>query len=761
MDVCIRKPLVVTCGMDKTVRVWNYVDKTCEQCRLFNEEAYSVAFHPSGFHLIVGFSDKLKLMNLLMEDMRPFKDIPIKACREVRFSHGGHMFAAVNSNTIQVFKTYSCETVCNLRGHNNKVRSLSWTADDTTLVSAGMDGAVYEYNILRDGHRESDWVHKGTNFSCVLVYTDPSTGSNTTYVVGSDKMLREVTGSTLQNYLVAGKNIGQICLSNSAKTMFSSIAETDSPGGIRCYKFPLDGEYAEYQAHSAPATRLRVTVDDQYLFSTGEDACLFIFDVRKKDRVLAKRDKDTTLPFADEIIVTRTFLDEKQAKLTDLERQVEELRNQIDFQLRHRDSYHKEKMSELEDKYTQEIEQERTKFELLREEKNDMEMEYEENFKNVDELHAKQIQDLEANFQHKMMIEVAKYQKLAAEREREHEEWQRQHKALLEAHQRKVAELQKKFEDQEADDRAHKTRIIEEKELNSRVHGETLRQLEHDADTEIEELKRQYKERLNAEHDDKVRLKGQAGIHRKHHEDLKRQMQKKDEELRMQQDEARKKQEWVDKLIRERDQNLKEIQEMDENLEDFHKKNKQLQLDITQLTGKQKLYQEEILKFRKKLTDGQTVIKRFKNDLHECVQYIQEPKLLHEKVTDLHKKYVPNGVKRQELDQDIQKEYLEKSVESLKRKLQKDSEVHRQDNMRVMQENVSLIREINDLRKEINFLKHERQQQRLHVTRKKDGDDEKKEAQLVQAVSSMQNEMEANKTAIEQLRKALGLDGGV
>ena len=44
---------------------------------------------------------------------------------------------------------------------------MSWTADDTTLVSAGADGAVYEYNILRDGHRESDRVHKGTSFSCV------------------------------------------------------------------------------------------------------------------------------------------------------------------------------------------------------------------------------------------------------------------------------------------------------------------------------------------------------------------------------------------------------------------------------------------------------------------------------------------------------------------------------------------------------------------------------------------------------------------
>ena len=38
----------------------------------------------SGFHVIVGFSDKLRLMNLLMEELRTYKEIPIKACREVR-----------------------------------------------------------------------------------------------------------------------------------------------------------------------------------------------------------------------------------------------------------------------------------------------------------------------------------------------------------------------------------------------------------------------------------------------------------------------------------------------------------------------------------------------------------------------------------------------------------------------------------------------------------------------------------------------------
>merc|ERR1719414_1864576 len=98
---------------------------------------------------------------------------------------------------------------------------------------------------------------------------------------------------------------------------------------------------------------------------------------------------------ADEILVTRTFLDEKQVQLLELERQGEELSNPIEFQLRHRESFHKEEMVELEEKYTQEIDQERAKYELLREEKNDAEMEADENVKSLMEMHMKQTQDLE------------------------------------------------------------------------------------------------------------------------------------------------------------------------------------------------------------------------------------------------------------------------------------------------------------------------------------------------------------------------------
>ena len=41
----------------------------------------------------------------------------------------------------------------------------------------------------------------------------------------------------------------------------------------------------------------------------------------------------------------------------------------------------------------------------------------------------------------------------------------------------------------------------------------------------------------------------------------------------------------------------------------------------------------------------------------------------------------------------------------LKKNLQKDNEIHRQDNLRIMRENVDLIREINQLRNEIKEIK--------------------------------------------------------
>jgi cilia- and flagella-associated protein 57 len=115
LDVCVRKPLLVTCGIDCSVRLWNYSLKVQELSKTFPDEPHSVAIHPSGFHVVVGFTDKLRFMNVLMDDLRVIKELSVKACKEVRFSNGGSMFAVASGNLIVVYGTYTCEPVVALR----------------------------------------------------------------------------------------------------------------------------------------------------------------------------------------------------------------------------------------------------------------------------------------------------------------------------------------------------------------------------------------------------------------------------------------------------------------------------------------------------------------------------------------------------------------------------------------------------------------------------------------------------------------------
>ena len=84
-------------------------------------------------------------------------------------------------------------------------------------------------------------------------------------------------------------------------------------------------------------------------------------------------------------------------------------------------------------------------------------------------------------------------------------------------------------------------------------------------------------------------------------------------------------------------------------------------------------------------------VRGLKTELHETVQHIQDPKALKDSVKRMYQKHVTEAVASRAIEPDIaaeytrQREYLEKSVESLKRKLNKNMELHRSDNMRMMQ----------------------------------------------------------------------------
>merc|ERR1719440_2487302 len=474
--------------------------------KTFTEEVHSISFHPSGLHVLAGFSDKLRLMNLLMDDIRPYKEFAIKMCRECRFSTGGDKFAAVNGNTIQIYSTYTCENIGNLRGHNGKVKSIYWTQDDSRVISAGMDGAVYEWQ-LKDFRRTSENVLKSCAYTCAVCTAD----ARAIYAVGSDRKLKEIADSNVTREIAdpASVQINQIVLSHSGRMLFAGT----EAGTIRSYKFPLTGDYTEVQVHSAPVTRLRITADDAFLFSVAEDATVFLFDVRDKEGRSAKRDKEM-MAFAEEILVTKTDLEEKTQTMTDLKTKVEELTMQNEYQLRLQDLNYSEKIKEATEKFNQELDADKKTYELLLQAKNDMEMEYEEKIKQLEDRHQQQLVALEAQYQQKIMTEVERYQQLMGEKAAQNEKWEGKLEMEREDHDKALAELTEDFEGLQQEvsilerERGEKEGLIAE-------FDETRLQLEEDVDREIEELKEKYEAKLSTEREAALRLKGENGIMRK------------------------------------------------------------------------------------------------------------------------------------------------------------------------------------------------------------------------------------------------------
>jgi cilia- and flagella-associated protein 57 len=501
----------------------------------------------------------MRLMNVVMDDIRPFKEFAVKACRECRFSNGGHMFAAVNGNTVNIFATYTCENLGNLRGHNGKVRSVCWSADDTMLVSCGMDGAAYEWS-LKDFKRVGESVLKSCNYTSAVCTPD----GKTTFAVGTDKKIKEISESNIVKEYEAGAQLmTQVILSHSGRMLFTGADN----GTVQSWKFPLSHEYQEYQCHSRAVTRMCITYDDTHLFTVSDDGCLVIIDVRDKEIRAAKRDKEM-LAFSEEILVTKSDLDEKTAQMSDLTNKVEEMRTHHGYQMRLKDKDLKDKITQLTDKFTAELDGEKQRYETLAAEKNDMEMEYEDRIKTMDERHAAATQQMEAQYQHKIMAEVERYQQLMEEKELLNERWDEQNSLLVESHERLVQELTDEYEYKLQEEQLALQRIKDEKDELMRELEETRKQVEEDADQEIEELKEKYEVKLAAERDQHLRLKGENGIMRKKfHAQLKEIEDAKDDNKHLA---AKQKELYANISMLEKEINglKKEIRERDETIGD-------------------------------------------------------------------------------------------------------------------------------------------------------------------------------------------------
>ena len=502
MDTCIRKPLLCITGADKSVRVWNYMNKTLDLTAYFEEDPTSCAMHPSGLHVLVGFTDKLRLMNILMDDIRPCREFSVKGCVDCTFSNGGHLFAATTGNAVNVYDYYTFECLAQLRGHNQKVLRVAFDLDERTLVSAGMDGSVIRWDIL-EGRRVSEFMQKG------VVFTDAcSDNSGKVVTMGSDRLLKVIefgsdnTG-VAQLEMDVDVQLGCIGLTASNKTLLAAGTDLGRPGTIRAYSYPLTGHFVEYQIHSHPVTRIRISYDDQYVFTVGGDGTLSCMNIREattgsssgKGGSSSKNTKQSTLdtlPFAEETLVTKSDLEEKKTKMSELHSKVDELQLHNEYQLRRKDIKYAEKIQEVTEKFTQELEAGRSKYDMLQEEKEDMRLEYTYKIEALETKQTREIEEMQRNYKSKIDAEVSRYNELEDEREKNNREWDEKNEMVVESHQTYVQDLTETYEQKLRSEEEERQRISEQKELLMRSYAERKTSIDDDADREIEDYKRKY-----------------------------------------------------------------------------------------------------------------------------------------------------------------------------------------------------------------------------------------------------------------------------
>jgi hypothetical protein len=805
--VCIKKQLLVTASSDRTVRIWDYDRKSLELCESFKEEAYGVAFHPTGLHIVVGFADKLRFMNVIEKKLVSYKEIPLKSCKEIHFCNGGHLVAVASGNVVHAFNFYTGECPSNFifKGQETNITSLYWMADDMGFFSSNWNGMI-DKCILNTGACEIVYSLKGTKITSVLEVIEKD---KTLFAATSDRQIRSFKNRALTAIIDAGTTLGNLVITKTQEYLIAGIEEKQRPGSLRVYKYPLNGDFVEVEAHSAEVKKIRISYNNRYLFSVGEDGTLFMFEIRRSAKA-----EDIRIVYSNDILYSRRELENK---VKEIERLAEENREKAEENERIFNEEKKLKLKEIEEK--QIILDEQTK--IL----DDFIKSFEEEMESTIKLHDEKMQVLIEEFKNRRQEEEAQYEEkmkeedmriLELEKEiksqkdghtKMMEDAKRKHKTMLQELEAKYAEKLENIRKEDAD--------LTEKIANSEKEYETKREaLEADTWKSLDKesiannnemlciIKDKYKakqelleivkrkeakekEVKNLMSEKKLReeeLKGNQNtiqVLKIEKQAIEKDIEDRDETIRQKKlrvEELRKREQELEKFKFVLDYKMRELRgemepkqqeieklheqefKMDEEVRHFTKANQNMHLIIYDLLGRQQGMTTELEKQKAQEEEDNQFRAQFSEDIADVCKCIDNPRQLKEKVVEYHKKYLNEKKKKTEAKEDnqevhaIRRKHFEEKIHALNGKKVTEGKNHATDNTKLINENERLLVQYNELQKRLhiqNLMENER-------TRRTGGSDIKKKEISLQnaAIEKLSREMEMLERENERLKAA-------
>ena len=815
LDTCVRKPLVATSSTDKTVRIWNTQDHTVEIIKHFPIEPGAISLHPSGLHIVVCFADKVRFMNLYGDNIQEFKSFNIRAVSEVKFSVGGQYFALVHTNIIHVYNTATCDStpVGQLRGHSQKVKCLQWCSTsqyhtDTRMVSCSLDGMAIDWNV-KEMRKESDHSDKRYQYHAI------ASDHQNIWVVGAAASaqadakwkvkLREIEvqnmhGDTISNdYEFPDIFMNSLVLAPQHRLLFGGCTD----GSVKLMTFPLQGGIHDppVLAHAGAVQRMAISFDESMLFSVGNDGSFFIFDIKEDGRT-SKHEAS----YADEILISRADLDEKNTLTSNLRQTIEEMKTEMEGQEKRRNHEHATRIRERTLEFKNEAAGLAAQFAAVWNSKVEQERAFAEIKREKAEEHRRQCEVVEKAKQSELQLLEDRCKKLRQDLDSNRQDFFDTLRHLDERIERERREAEDRFQEQLSQKQENLQKLENQIQRNSQTHRETQSQLEMDTDAEIESIRKKNDDDLFKLREKYLHMKGEGAVMRKNAVILQKEIDNRTQEVRaleatkmklnaqikdlhgkisqLHQDiddrdltigekekkiyELKKRNQDLEKhkfVLDHRIRQLKsqiepkqkqiaeeneKIKIKDQELEQFHRNNLALRANIEELKERIANQQQEIKTKLNKLKDFETYKSRVKRDIGELAQLVQDPEQLRQGVVDMYSNHVVNrgGQRAASLEPELKDEFsthtefLSKTVESLKRKVHQDAEQHKEEISGVMVENLSLIKEIHELRKEIRNIRNSAPTEVATPT----------SPAVTQSTKEAPKELETNRAEIQRLR---------
>lgn len=472
----------------------------------------------------------------IIDSIQVVREIHIRQCSFVKFSRGGQHLACATGTHLQLYNTFTGATTGTLRAHNNKIKSIIWLNCDARIVTIGSEGVIYTWDIFPVVKRPEQY--SGTipiAGGCGLV------DGSKLYIATQDKLLREIdlnktplaiaaamnpnakvlnkttttgaggggggtvinpgsTGSNdgLPKNIDIGHNVGCMIYDDIKKMLLIGTVTDEQPGAVLAVSVAthLGALPVEVNTiHSGYITAMCQSYDGSFLYTGDSNGVFCINEFEHSSSNLSKqqtREGMISFEFVEEVMLQKSDLDARKKLIEDLTLKVEELHQNNLHQLRLKDLDHYDHKKQIEEKFTQQINVEKIKFNELDSEKRAIENDFTVKVKKLESGNIDELRLIEFKYKTKQNQEENRYKQLQEESEEAHRRWNDENRTLVESHQKYLQELTLDYEEKLLSEQHLQKSILVEKDSLKVTFNVAQQDTEIDGDHEVAEMKIRY-----------------------------------------------------------------------------------------------------------------------------------------------------------------------------------------------------------------------------------------------------------------------------